>query len=422
MKKNVKILADSRGNGAWMFPWRGWLWVVLAVCGISGCAWIWIHGRPERDLAEAERLVRGGEPLDALTWLDLPEAHPATRERALILRARIAIERRDLPDAVKALDGVKHDGPLAADFAFWKGRTLYEARQPLLALGWFETARKLRPDDADAARWVAAAAYDLGERATAVKALEAVAKLDPKDARVWRTLGTIFLENVKYEQAQPAFERSLALDRDQPEVRLALAETLLKLGDAGAASRELGKCEGRVPEGRRAEMLAECFRLKGDLDGYRAAVRAGLAAAPDHPGLLAQQASIDLAEGHEDQALVNLDRAVATDPYRSQTFYQRGLLLRRLGRDADAAKDSERAQALNKGLAEMSTLNDQADQNPQDPEVRFRLGQVCLELGKPELAASWLRAALACDPNHEAARRQLSLLLSPGGRGPGSAQ
>ena len=397
----------SRGRGAA---------AVLAVAAAAAWAgWHWVAGRAARHLATAESLVREGEPLEALAWLDLPGATPATRDRALILKARLGVERRDLAEAVKALDGVDHDGPLAADFAYWKGRTLYEAGQPLLALKWFGTARGLRPGDADAARWVACAAYDLGDRPAAVGALEAVVRLDPKDFRAWRTLGTIFLENVEYERARTAFERALALvpGRALPEVRLGLAETLIKLGDLDAARGELGKCKGKVPESRRAELLAECLKMKGDLDGFREAVAVGLAAAPEHPGLLAQQAAIDAAGGRYEQAVAALDRAAAADPYRSQTFYQRGLVLRGLGRDADAARDAARASALTRGLAEMSALNDQAARKPQDPEIRFRLGELCLGLGKPELAASWYRAAVACDPNHEAARIRLNELRAP---------
>ena len=314
------------------------------------------------------------------------------------------------------------DGSQAADFAYWKGRTLYEARQPLLALTWFQTASKLRPDDVDSARWVACAAYDLGDRSTAVHALETVTRLAPEDARVWRTLGTIFLENVKYEEARPAFERSLVLDRAQPQVRLELAGTLIKLGDADAAIRELGLCKGRVPEGDRAELLAESLRMKGDVDGFREAVATGLASAAEHPGLLTQQATLDLAEGHPDLALKQLDRAAKADPYRAQTFYQRSLTLRRLGREVEADRDTDRVSALNRNLAAMSALNDQAAENPRDPQIRYRLGKLCMDLGKPELAASWFRATLACDPNHEAALQALSELppsppTAPG-RGP----
>jgi tetratricopeptide (TPR) repeat protein len=280
-------------------------------------------------------------------------------------------------------------------------------------MSWFQKARTLRPDDADAARWLASAAYDLGDRPTAVSALEAVTRLQPGDARVWRTLGLIFKENVEYERARPAFERALTLDPTQPMARLELAETLLRLGDLAGAERELGACRGHVPEARRAELLGECLLLRGDLAGHRAAVEAGLAAAPDQPGLLAQRAQIDLIDGRPAEALERLDRAVASDPYRPETIYRRGLVLRQLGRTEAAEHDIARATELKQGLAEMSALNQEAERDPHDADVRFRLGRLCVALGKPELAASWYRAALACDPRHVAARFGLNALRAP---------
>jgi Flp pilus assembly protein TadD len=302
------------------------------------------------------------------------------------------------------------EGPCAADSAFWRGRTLYAARQPLLAMTWFIAASKRHPDDADTYRWLAAAAYDLGNRQTAVSALETVTRLEPRDARAWRTLGLIFKESVEYERARDALEKSLSINGSQPGVRLDLAEARLKLGDVAGAERELASCQGQVPEGRRAELLAECRRIRGDLAGLRAAVAAGLAAAPRHPGLLVQRAQIDLADSRPAEALASLDRAVAADPYRPEAIYLRGVVLRRLGRTEQARRDLARAEELNKGLAEMSALNGRAERAPHDADIRCRLGRLCVELGKLELAASWYRAALACDPNHAEARLGLNAL------------
>jgi Flp pilus assembly protein TadD len=196
-----------------------------------------------------------------------------------------------------------------------------------------------------------------------------------------------------------------------------LAEALIKLGDADGADRELAACRGRVEEGRRAAALAECRRIRGDLEGSRAAVTAGLAAAPGHPGLLLHRARIDLADGRVAEALAWLDRAVAADPYRPEAVYQRGVVLRRLGRDEEARRDLARADELNRGIAEMSALNEQADRAPRDAGVRCRLGRLCVALGKPELAASWYRAALACDPGNGEARLGLDALGSRGHAG-----
>ncbi|MGP0063682.1 MAG: tetratricopeptide repeat protein [Isosphaeraceae bacterium] len=386
--------------------------LILAVAVAMGV--IWWQGRPGRYLSRAEAAVREDDPDEALAWLAVPEIAPATRERALLLRARIAVERGELPSAVRALDQVNPDGPSGADYAFWKGRTLYAAGRPLPAIASLIASLKKRPDDAETYRWLAVVSYDQGNRQTAVSALEAVTRLQPEDARAWRTLGLIFKEDVEYERARVAFERSLAIDRAQPAVHLELAETLIKLGDTTGAERELAACRGRDSPARYAELLATCARLRGDLTGFRAAVDSGLSVAPHHPGLLAQRAQIDLANGRPAEAIAYLDRAVAADPCQPEIFYQRGLVLRQLGRPEEARRDLARADELNEGLAEMSALNRQAERAPHDADIRYRLGRLCVELGKPELAASWYRAALACDPGHAAARFGLRALRPRG--------
>jgi tetratricopeptide (TPR) repeat protein len=393
----------------WMRRSR-WAIAAMLLAASLGSGVLWWRGRPERYLARAVEALRDDDPDEALSWLAVPEAAPGTRERALLLRARIAVERGHLPAAVRALDQVDPDGPSAADYAFWKGRTLYAAKQPLPAITWLVAALKRRPDDAESYRWLAAVAYDQGNRQTAVSALEAVTRLQPRDARAWRTLGLIFKEDVAYERARAAFERSLQIDGIQPAVRLELAETLLKLGDVAGVERELAACRGRVSKARHAELLAACARIRGDRAGFHAAVDSGLEAEPGHPGLLVQRAQIDVADGHPTEAIANLDRAVAADPFQPETIYQRGVVLRQLGRTEEARRDLARAEGLNKGLAEMSALNRQAERAPHDADVRYRLGRLCVELGKPELAASWYRAALACDPRHAAARFGLNAL------------
>jgi Flp pilus assembly protein TadD len=197
-------------------------------------------------------------------------------------------------------------------------------------------------------------------------------------------------------------------------VRLELAEVLLKLGDVAGVERELAACQGRVPQARHAELLAACAQIRGDLAGFRAAVMSGLATTPGHPGLLLMRARIDLADGYPGEALEHLDRALAADPYQPETIYQRGVVLHQLGRTEEAWRHLARADELHKGLAEMSDLNRQAERAPHDADVRYRLGRLCVDLGKPQLAASWYRAALACDPRHAAARLGLKALRPTG--------
>src|SRR5947209_7918629 len=71
------------------------LWMVATLASALLIAWAawWWRGRPERHLGEARFRLETGAPGEAASWLDLPEATPATRDRALLLRARVALAR-----------------------------------------------------------------------------------------------------------------------------------------------------------------------------------------------------------------------------------------------------------------------------------------------------------------------------------------
>lgn len=387
----------------------GLVWAAAA----AGCVgWLWWGGRPERHLAEARRLLDAGAPAEAAGWLALPESTPRTRPDALLIRARAALERGRPAEAVAPLNGIDPDGPRGAEAAFWKGRTLQAAGRSAQAVAWFRRSLALRPGDAEAHRWLAAAAYDLGDRVAALDALRGATRLDPGDARSWRTLALLLKEGLDLEAADDAYRRAASLGPLEPRARMEWAEVLVGLGRYPDAERELASCRRRVPEPDRAALLAECLRLSGREGEARSLVSTALSEAPDHAGLNAAMAQLDLSAGRPADALARLDRALAADPHRDGWLYARGMALRRLGRDDEARRDLEAAEALKADLAEMSALNDEASLHPDDPEVRHRIGLICIRLGKPELAASWFRAALACDPGHAPSRAEL-LRTSP---------
>jgi tetratricopeptide (TPR) repeat protein len=388
-----------------------WGLAALVLLGLPGLGLLsWWRGRVERHLAEARRLIEAGQADEASPWLDLPETTPSTRDRALLLRAKAAVAKGRPSDAVGPLDQIDPGGPFAADAAVWKGRTLFQVRQVSRAVHWFREALTLRPDDPEALRWLAAALYELGDHPSTVAALTTVTQLEPDDVKAWRTLAYLNKENREFERALPAYNQALSLDPRQPTVRFELAETLVEMGRYGEAEQQLAACRGGVPEPDRRALLVHCLQLADDPARFRALLDASLAEFPDHPGLLAYRARVDLTEGRLAAALEGFNRVLAVNPFHAQAFYQRGLANRRLGKVAEAQRDLARAVGLNTLVAEMDRLNREAGKNPDDPEIRYQLGRVCVSLGRPELGASWYVAALACDPLHPGAKLGLKTL------------
>ena len=393
---------------------RRWFALLLLVAATAG-SWLLWRGRPERHLAEARRLLDGRAWDEAVHWLPLPEKTPATRERALLLRARVALMRGRPEEAVAPLRGVNPDGPWGADASFWKGRALYSVGNMPQAIAWFRMSLASRPRDADSLRWLAAAAYDLGDRRTVLDSLRNLTDVDPGDARSWHTLGMVTLEapdggEHELAAARGAFETSLRLDPEQPSTRFELAEVLVKEGRLEEAERQLGLCRGRVPDAEWADLSAGCAWATGDLDRCGKVVDAGLGTAPTHPGLLARRALLSQSAGRFDEAVGWFDRAVDADPYSPQWAYMRARALRFAGRPTEAARDEASAAELKKAVVMISDLDAQATRSPEDPGVRIQLGRACERLGKPEQAALWYRAALACNPLSAEARAAMAAL------------
>jgi tetratricopeptide (TPR) repeat protein len=386
--------------------------VGLLALGLAGlCFSSWWRRRPARHLAEARRLIEANRPDEAADWLRLPEAEATTRDRALLLRVQAAVAQARPAEAVKAIEKINPRGPLAADVALWKGRILFQVRQVSRAVHWLREALTLRGDDPETLRWLAAALYELGDHPSAVAALDRLTQLAPDDARAWRTLGLLNKENREFEAARLAYARALQLDTRQPLVRFELAETLVEMGQHVLAEEELARCRGGVSEPDRLALQLQCrLQLTGDTEVFRESLAASLAEFPDHPGLIAYRAQVDLIDGRIAAALDGFNRVLAANPCHAQAFYQRGLANHRLGRTDEAVRDLSRARELNAKVALMARLNRESAKRPEDAGVRCQLGEVSAALGKPELAASWYMAALACDPRHPGAVRGLKAL------------
>ena len=99
--------------------------------------------------------------------------------------------------------------------------------------------------------------------------------------------------------------------------------------------------------------------------------------------------------------------AIEIDSRTSKPHLQLSQALRQLGQveaaDAELKKMLE-IQALER---EFSDLHNTAAKQPEDAEIRFRLGELARQLGKPDLARMWFRAVLGINPMHARTRAAL---------------
>jgi predicted Zn-dependent protease len=110
------------------------------------------------------------------------------------------------------------------------------------------------------------------------------------------------------------------------------------------------------------------------------------------------RARLYLAVPEPQAAAALLERVLVIDPHDYARHYQLAQAYESLQRGEDAAEQRRLAQQTKDALVEVTNLVKEAGDKPWDGSVRARLAELCQQLGKPELAVRWRRAAEACPP------------------------
>ena len=223
----------------------------------------------------------------------------------------------------------------------------------------------------------------------------------------------------------PDYERCLTLLRADPDEALVYADgweaagggdgaghcaalSLLALGETerGAERLEDLARRSRADAATRAAVFAEAgsaWTLAGDPGRAFAAATMALTLAPDDPSLLLDRAIASGAAGRYENALDDLDRAVAFDPYRAEAWALRGAAKRQLGRTEDAERDVARALSL----------------APDNAEALLERGALRRAKGDVRGArADWERVARSAPDSASADLARRNLELNPAGPPP----
>ena len=111
--------------------------------------------------------------------------------------------------------------------------------------------------------------------------------------------------------------------------------------------------------------------------------------------------------GKAENVIGLLEDATASHPGNFEILFQLVKALRLVGRNAEAEAQSARLAELETLVDEFARLNTNTFSDLGNADLRFQLGELAQRMGRPELARSWLEAALAIDPNFVSARNLL---------------
>jgi tetratricopeptide (TPR) repeat protein len=364
-------------------------------------AW-WYHtSRPEYRLRQGQEALRRGDWAEAeqrATQLDAA----GCPDHAHLIRGEACLRTGHVAQAVEEFNHIHDQGDVLVEAAAVYGQWfLLKLHQPVEAERFLQFVVFRRPEHVDAHRGLATLYYDQGAWVPAVLHLIRWAELDPRDGRAHRFMGLIYKDLDQHHMAIPAYEEALRRELTVPvveEVREELAEALVAQSHYARALEVLEGCEvERLTDVPRLQALqAECWWGLGRTSEAEQFLDRALVDKPQCLELLRLRARLHLAIPEPGQAAALLERVLAIDPHDYASRYQLAQAYEALHRGPDAADQRRQAQQTKDALVELTNLVKEAGDKPWDGSVRARLAEMCQQLGKPELASRWRRAANAC--------------------------
>ncbi|WP_067561174.1 tetratricopeptide repeat protein [Halofilum ochraceum] len=362
---------------------------------------------PDRAIAYemvADLAHRAGEGARALAAVERALDLDPARTRALILRARILIERDRTEEAFTGLEAAVEDAPGDRELALGYVRLLVEAERNEAAIRAMQRTFERFGDHASAV-------YSLGLLAMQVQAWD--------DAKIY-------------------LQRLVAMDARTASAHYYLGRIAEQDGDCTGALRhyiKVGRGDHRFDaELRAAVCMAEVDRVdEARLHLERLASRYR----DDQPStrITLTRARVERIAGNPDQALNIMGNAVEGRPDSIELRYNRALMAAEMDRFELARSDlrhildlePDNARALNAlgymladrdmQLQEARTMIERAlEQNPEDAATLDSMGWVLYRLGQPREALQYLRSAWDRSRDAEIAAHLGEVLWATGAR------
>ncbi len=287
------------------------------------------------------------------------------------------------------------------------GEALYRMQKFVDAERMLLLALQYDESNSDARRWLASTYYDLGIMSSALEHLKIIGTDNPSDGRPYRLRGLIEKDFKQFGDAVTEYET--ALKRELPPAER--QAVLLELSDCLVHQLRYDEALKTLTSApRSAETLsleAQCYAALGKLDEATNRADEAIRLNPNHVPAILTKAGIALENGQAETVRPILEAAAKTHPNDFDILFQLIKAWRLTGRTAQADAHSAKLAELEKLIDQFAALNTQTFTDLTNADLRFQLAQLAFRLDRPELAGSWLQAALAIDPQHTEARKLL---------------
>jgi tetratricopeptide (TPR) repeat protein/predicted aspartyl protease len=267
------------------------------------------------------------------------------------------------PKGARSSDGKPLDltdkaaDPTTADEFSRRGATYASNRKLADALGDFDKAIALAPNDSRYTYQRALARFANGDRAGGLADLDRTIVLSPDNADARLSRAQVRLRNGNEDGAKVDVSAADAALAPSSDKRLMVALIYDRLGTPDAALPNYDQWLKSHPEDsqRGIALNGRCWArglLNRDLDKAMDDCNAALRALPRDASILDSRALIRVRRGEWKQALADYNAALAINPRSAWSLYMRGLIEAKSGQDAQAKADRAAAISIDPKVAD----------------------------------------------------------------------
>ncbi|HEY5845440.1 MAG TPA: tetratricopeptide repeat protein [Microlunatus sp.] len=186
----------------------------------------------------------------------------------------------------------------------------------------------------------------------ALRDLDEVVRRDPEYDEAYFDRAGVHRARGDLEAARRDYTMAITLSVNFAEAYYNRADTLLELGRAGEALSDLDIVLSLVPDHAEARLNRAGLLIDlGDLGAAEADIDTGLATRPDDAHLWAARGLLQAEQDEPDKAWASYSRSLELDPSLTEALSNRASLAFDLGRVDDALADLDRAIAVGDDLA-----------------------------------------------------------------------
>lgn len=321
---------------------------------------------------------------------------------------------------------------------------LYIINKDLLkAEGEFKAALAVDPGSEEAVTQLARLYGEEGNTKKAIETLNAVPE-SGRSSKVYAALGATYEQQKDYKGAIAAYQRALALDKDNLEAMRGLAQNLANDNQMEAALSAYKTLQAADSQDWQAALdVAKIYRHMGKFDSALENLKKAEALAPEQPEVAYEEAMVLEAQGKYDEAATLFQKLVARSAspdgnYSAGERYNRSLFLEHLGNVyREMGKPMQAVETFRKmvdlggdeaarGYSSIidlyreqkqwpeatRTAQEAVQKLPQDKSLKLVLAQQMADDGKADEAIQLAKSVIKGDPSDRDSYAALSQIYS----------